>query len=103
MVGRPAQPSLTPPTLLGFLCPLLVCFLEGLERARLAALRAWLNSRLLPVLGIALTMYLEVQITLPDAMVGQRLRAPLALAFCDVLFSRTLRDSTTASAALLHC
>src|SRR6266566_2166783 len=46
--------------------PSLVCFLKRLECARPAALRAWLNSFLLPVPSVPLTMNFEMHITLAD-------------------------------------
>src|SRR5437016_2498580 len=106
--ARPVTPSYAKPRLFERTIPflglaLLVCFLEGLEGARLPALRAWLDSFLGPVPGVPLTMYLEVLITLTDGMAGQWLRAFLAETFGDVPFAATLLDSTTASTSLLIC
>src|SRR6266566_5923731 len=79
---------------------LLVCFLEGLECARLPALRTRLNSFLPPIPRVALTVDFEVHITLPDAMVGQRLTTLFALTCGDMLFAATLLNSTTAGPSL---
>src|SRR6516225_10163327 len=64
---------------------------------------AWLNSFLLPCPGVALTMLFKMLRAFAGRIAVQRLRAFLALAFCDALFSQTHLSSSTGSPGLFGC